>query len=145
MGAIASGGTRVLNGPVIEHLGVSDDDVEAVARAEADEEVGLRIPGRQHQDRHRPVTLDTAAHLEAVETGEHEVEDDEVGPGPLDDGHARRAVGGHLHVEPLAPQPGGDGSGDGFLILDDDDSGHTRRIRIEPWRALRDDAEISRR
>ena len=35
MGAIASGGTRVLNGPVIEHLGVSDDDVEAVARAEA--------------------------------------------------------------------------------------------------------------
>ena len=36
MGAIASGGTRVLNRPVIERLGVSDDDVEAVSRAEAD-------------------------------------------------------------------------------------------------------------
>lgn len=36
MGAIASGGTRVLNQPVIEHLGVSDDAVEAVARAEAE-------------------------------------------------------------------------------------------------------------
>jgi putative phosphoribosyl transferase len=35
MGAIASGGTRVLNRPVIEHLGVSDDDIETVARAEA--------------------------------------------------------------------------------------------------------------
>jgi predicted phosphoribosyltransferase len=36
MGAIASGGTRVLNQPVIDRLGVSDADVEAVARAEAD-------------------------------------------------------------------------------------------------------------
>src|SRR5712671_3545608 len=36
MGAIASGGTRVLNRPVIDHLGVTDDDIEAVARAEAD-------------------------------------------------------------------------------------------------------------
>jgi len=36
MGAIASGGTRILNGPVIEHLGVSDEDLEAVARVEAD-------------------------------------------------------------------------------------------------------------
>jgi predicted phosphoribosyltransferase len=36
MGAIASGGTRVLNQPVIDHLRVSEDDVEAVARSEAD-------------------------------------------------------------------------------------------------------------
>ena len=35
MGAIASGGTRV-HQPVIEHLGVSDHEIEAVARAEAD-------------------------------------------------------------------------------------------------------------
>jgi putative phosphoribosyl transferase len=34
MGAIASGGTRVLNQPVIDHLGVSADDLAAVARAE---------------------------------------------------------------------------------------------------------------
>src|SRR5207248_6055031 len=35
MGAIASGGTRVLNRTVIERLGVADDEVEAVARREA--------------------------------------------------------------------------------------------------------------
>jgi predicted phosphoribosyltransferase len=37
MGAIASGGVRVLNDPVIERLGVSRDEVEAVARREAEE------------------------------------------------------------------------------------------------------------
>ena len=36
MGAIASGGTRVLNQSVIDHLGLSSDVVEAVARSEAD-------------------------------------------------------------------------------------------------------------
>ena len=36
MGAIASGGVRVLNEPVIERLGVTPDEVEAVARTEAD-------------------------------------------------------------------------------------------------------------
>ena len=36
----------------------------------------------------------------------------------------------------------GDGSGDGFLILDDDDSGHTRRIRNRLRRTLSDDVEI---
>src|SRR6266403_600499 len=36
MGAIASGGTRVLNQPVIDHLGVSAEDIEVVARSEAD-------------------------------------------------------------------------------------------------------------
>src|SRR5438445_9722726 len=36
MGAIASGGIRVLNQMVIERLGVSEEDVEAVARSEAD-------------------------------------------------------------------------------------------------------------
>ncbi len=35
MGAIASGGGRVLNEAVIDRLGVTDDEVEAVARSEA--------------------------------------------------------------------------------------------------------------
>jgi len=36
MGAIASAGVRVLNQAVIERLGVTPDEVEAVARSEAD-------------------------------------------------------------------------------------------------------------
>jgi putative phosphoribosyl transferase len=35
MGAIASGGVRVVNRPVVDHLGISADQVEAVARSEA--------------------------------------------------------------------------------------------------------------
>src|SRR5258708_4606240 len=35
MGAIASGGAVVLNKPVIDHLGVSAEDIEAGARSEA--------------------------------------------------------------------------------------------------------------
>ena len=37
MGAIASGGVRVINRPVVDHLGITADQVEAVARAEAEE------------------------------------------------------------------------------------------------------------
>src|SRR5437764_4884994 len=36
MGAIASGGARVINQTVIERLGITPDEVEAVARSEAD-------------------------------------------------------------------------------------------------------------
>ena len=36
MGAIASGGTRVLNRPVIDRLGVAAEEVEVVARAEVE-------------------------------------------------------------------------------------------------------------
>src|SRR5688572_28448660 len=36
MGAIASGGYRVLNQPVLEHLGISPGDLEAVTRSEGD-------------------------------------------------------------------------------------------------------------
>ena len=49
------------------------------ADAEPDEQVVLGVAGGEHEDRHRPVGLDALAHLEAVEAGEHEVEDDEVG------------------------------------------------------------------
>jgi predicted phosphoribosyltransferase len=36
MGAIASGGVRVLNDPVIEHLGISPGDLDATTRSERD-------------------------------------------------------------------------------------------------------------
>jgi len=36
MGAIASGGVRVVNRPVVDHLGISPAEVEAVARAESE-------------------------------------------------------------------------------------------------------------
>jgi predicted phosphoribosyltransferase len=36
MGAIASGGVRVINRPVVDHLGITAAQVEAVARSEAE-------------------------------------------------------------------------------------------------------------
>ena len=55
MGAIASGGTRVLNRPVIDHLGVSADDVEAVARSEA---AILRHRERAYRNDRPPTPVD---------------------------------------------------------------------------------------
>ena len=54
MGAIASGGVRVLNPPVIERLGISADDVEAVARNEAET---LRRRERAYRDDRPPVDV----------------------------------------------------------------------------------------
>ncbi|MDQ1502317.1 MAG: putative phosphoribosyl transferase [Actinomycetota bacterium] len=65
MGAIAGGGTRVLNRVVIERLGVSDDDVEAVARAEADV-----LARRERVYRHdRPPSPVTGATVIVVDDG----------------------------------------------------------------------------
>jgi predicted phosphoribosyltransferase len=54
MGAIASGGTRVLNQTVIERLGVSSADVEAVARSEAKV---LAQRERAYRDDRPPITV----------------------------------------------------------------------------------------
>jgi putative phosphoribosyl transferase len=54
MGAIASGGTRVLNQTVIDRLGVSSADVEAVARSEAQVLVHRE---RAYRDDRPPITL----------------------------------------------------------------------------------------
>jgi predicted phosphoribosyltransferase len=54
MGAIASGGTRVLNQTVVERLGVSSADVEAVARSEAEV---LAQRERAYRDDRPPVNV----------------------------------------------------------------------------------------
>jgi putative phosphoribosyl transferase len=54
MGAIASGGTRVLNQTVIERLAVTPADVEAVARAEAEV---LARRERAYRDDRPPISL----------------------------------------------------------------------------------------
>jgi predicted phosphoribosyltransferase len=54
MGAIASGGTRVLNGPVIDRLGVAAEDVEAVAESET---AVLRRRERAYRDDRAPAAV----------------------------------------------------------------------------------------
>ena len=54
-------------------------DVVVGARLEADDDVDRVSAGREHHDRRRGLAPDRAAHLEAVETRQHDVEQDEVG------------------------------------------------------------------
>ena len=73
--------------PAEQGVGAGDDlahperlgDVVVGADAEPDEDVGLVVAGGEHEDRDRADRLDAAAHLEPVEAGQHDVEDDEVG------------------------------------------------------------------
>ncbi|HEV8626553.1 MAG TPA: phosphoribosyltransferase [Acidimicrobiia bacterium] len=54
MGAIASGGTRVLNQTVIERLGLSTSEIEAVARSEAEV---LAHRERTYRDERPPIAV----------------------------------------------------------------------------------------
>ena len=77
-----------------------------------------------------PVALHAAADLEAVDPGEHEIEDHEVGPQAVAQLNAGDAVVGHLDVEAFGPQPGGHGRRDHGLVLDhaDERYRHERRV-----------------
>ena len=90
------------------------------ADTEPDEHVRLVGLGRQHQHRYRAGRLDTAAHFESVEPGQHQIEHHHVGidPGARVDG--RRAIGGSDDLVPLAAQPSGDGLGNRGLVVDDE-------------------------
>ena len=91
------------------------------ADREPDEHVGLAVARGEHQDRHGAFPLDLLAHLDAVETGEHEVEHDEVGAHPVAERDAARAVARDLHLVALAAQAGGDGGRDRRFVLDHGD------------------------
>jgi putative phosphoribosyl transferase len=58
MGAIASGGVRVLNQPVIERLGVTDEEVEAIARREGEV---LAARERAYRDGRPPIDVKGAS------------------------------------------------------------------------------------
>src|SRR5438552_10058799 len=81
------------------------------ADPEPDLEIRLRVSSREHQDRNVAFPLDLAADLEAIEPGEHQVEDDEVRTEPAADVDAGKSVAGDLDLEPLGAQPRRDGRG----------------------------------
>ena len=98
-------------------------EVVVGADAEPDEDVGLVGARREHEDGHGAHGLDAAAHLEAVEAGEHDVEHDEVGVVPLERRDGTGAVVGLLDDEALGPQAVADGLVDHRLVLHHEDAG----------------------
>src|SRR5687768_9130619 len=53
------------------------------AHPKTDEDVGLRVASRQHENGGWPVSLNPSADLEAINSGKHYVEDDEIGIQPF--------------------------------------------------------------
>jgi hypothetical protein len=98
------------------------------ADAEADEQVGLGVQRGEHEHRDGPVALDAAADLVAVDAGQHDVEDDEVGRHPRAQLDAAQAVVGDLDGEVLRAQAGGQRIGDRGLVLHDDDRRRRRGV-----------------
>jgi hypothetical protein len=96
-----------------------------------DEHVRLGISRRQHQHRDGSVFLDPAANLQAIESREHEVENDEIGFQAFASCHGRRTVSDNLDLETLLPKPSRHRSSDSGLILNDQQSPFPHKRSVE--------------
>ncbi len=102
---------------------------------EADDTVDFVVTGGEHEDGDSAGAADLAADVEAVHAGEHEVEHQEVGLVGEGEFEAAFAVGGSLDLVALAAEVVGDGAGEAFLVLDDQDPGHNVSPRAPDARA----------
>jgi hypothetical protein len=74
---------------------------------------------RQHDDRDPGIDLaNLREHLEAVEAGQHDVEDDQVRGAGEEGAHGGRSVGGEFDYVPLRLQPLFDERGDQRFVFD---------------------------
>ena len=102
------------------------DQVVVGAAVEAGDAVLGLGAGGQHQDRHVAVGAQPAADLDAVEAGEAEVEDDQVGDEAGGDVQRLDAVGRGLDLVALVAQRTPQDVGYVGVVLDDQDSARGR-------------------
>jgi len=74
------------------------------------------------------IVLDSATHLEPVESRKHEVEDDEIGTGRGDEFDRRRPVARQLHDMAIAAKSGSNGLGQLCLVINHHDVCHSSEI-----------------
>ena len=96
------------------------DQVVVGARVEALDARLERVAGGEHQDRDVVRGAQPARHLHAVELGQPEVEDDEVGVEGRRLVERRLAVCGHAHLVALQAQRPLQDLGDLLVVLDDE-------------------------
>jgi hypothetical protein len=87
--------------------------------------------GSEHHHRQRaggPVGAQPAAHLQAVDLGQHQVQYHQVGRGRGDPFQRGTAVRGALDGVSGTEQVAGDDFGDGGVVVDDKDAGHPTRV-----------------
>ena len=98
------------------------DDVVVGAPVEGGDLLGLRVPDRQHDHGLLGEGAQPGQHLEAVEVGQPEVQDDEVDAVGAQDPERRRAVAGGQHVIAAGLQARAEGAHDLAVVLDDEHS-----------------------
>ena len=104
-------------------------DVIVGAELEADDLVDLGVLGGEHDDRHRGLGPEDPADLDARQLGEHEVEEDEVGPLGPELRERRAPVGGGDGAIALQLERFDEGLAKGRLVVDDEDRAcHSLRI-----------------
>ncbi len=113
----ANPGEQLLDAEGLRHV-VVGPEVEGL-----DLVVGL-VPGRQHDDRHDRRGADAAQHLGAVEVGQPEVEDDDVGRVLGHRLHRGAAVGGGHDLVAVGPQGDRQRALQPRVVVDDEHSGH---------------------
>ena len=107
----------------VERLG----DVVVGAQLEPDDRVDVLGARGQHDDRRLAATADLAAHLPAVQLGEHQVEDDERWVVPLVEDERLATFARGQHLEALLLEVEADEIDDVALVVDDQDRLHRGR------------------
>ena len=101
------------------------DDVVVGADLETGDPVLLLAARGEHDDGQvGALGPQPSADLEAVDAGQHEVEDDEVGRRGRRDREGGQAVGRVRGLEPVATQVAEDDLGHGEVVVDDEHAGH---------------------
>lgn len=96
-------------------------DIVVGAGLQPEDAVLLVTAGGEHDDGDRPVLPHSAADLEAVHGGEHQVQDDEVGPVRREPCQRGGTVAGLLDGVTGAVQIADDDLGDGRVVVHDED------------------------
>jgi hypothetical protein len=92
-------------------------DIVVCAELQADHLVDLAILRRHHDDRHRGLLAERAADLRARDTGQHEIEQDEIGAVPIELIERGGTVCCDTHLVSLAPKHEGQRIREGLLVL----------------------------
>ena len=98
-------------------------DVVAGSQLEAEHDVDLGVPGRDHDDRHRLEGAHLLADLDAGLVGQHDVEEDEVGVHPVEEAQRLVPVARRLDGEALPGQARREGLSIRLLVVDHQDEG----------------------
>ncbi len=107
-------------------------DVVISAQAQARDPVGF-LPARGEQDHGGRVGArgtESPHHLEAVDAGQHQIQDDEVGPDALGGLECLLAVVGDVRLVARALEVARDDLGDRLLVVDDEDSGAAVSVHV---------------